>query len=279
MPGHRRAHPFLRWAGGKSWLVENLYQLLPTLEPARYVEPFLGSGAVFFAIAPGSAVLSDVNSDLINAFKVVRDQPHDLLALLQSLKPTSEAYYKVRASRPRTAARRAARFLYLNRLGFNGIYRVNQRGEYNVPFGGHDRRLDFFWRDDRLLLASKALSGVDLRVADFEDPLSGVTSGDLAYCDPVYLVPSRTEYFDRYTNAPFDRGDLARLGAAVRAATLRGGVVVLSWPVGTRLVGFPDPARDVRLSRRSTVSATAKTATIQGERLLVFGDPSLVESA
>ncbi|HEX2698594.1 MAG TPA: DNA adenine methylase [Acidimicrobiales bacterium] len=273
---HRRALPFLRWAGGKSWLAPKLAELFPNLEPARYLEPFLGSGAVFFGLRPESATLSDLNADLINAYEMVRDQPHELVAVLGSMKAGRESYYRVRKSHPQTPLRRAARFLYLNRLGFNGIYRVNRQGVYNVPFGGHDRKLQFFWHDDRLLLASKALSGVELRVADFSEVLASAGAGDLAYCDPVYLVRSVGESFSRYTHTPFDQGDLRRLGSAVDGAVQRGAVIALSWPSGTRLDGFPKPRRDLRLERQSTVSARATAATRRVERLVLFGDPSSV---
>jgi len=240
------------------------------------VEPFLGSGAIFFALTPLSATLSDVNVELVNAYEMVRDQPHELIAAIQSMKPTREAYYQVRSARPRAPVRRAARFLYLNRLGFNGIYRVNRQGAFNVPFGGADRKLDFFWREDRLLLASKALSGVVLRVADFSDALAALGAGDFAYCDPVYLIRSSSESFSRYTNEPFGQTDLARLAGAIEDAVQRGAVVAMSWPSGTRLRGFPRLSRDRRLTRLSTLSARATTGATRTERLVMFGDVSAV---
>ncbi len=274
--GQILARPFLRWAGGKTWLARKLPDVFPTLNPRYYLEPFLGSGAVFFALAPSSATLSDLNADLINAYEMVRDQPQDVIGALQSMKTGRDVYYRVRKSRPGTPVCRAARFLYLNRLGFNGVYRVNRQGSYNVPYGGNDRNLDFFWRDDRLLQASKALAGVELRVADFSEMLSRADAGHFAYCDPVYLNAAVKETFSRYTDAPFNRTDLGRLAAAVEAARQRGAVIALSWPTGESLRGFPRPHRVLRLARHSTVSAGATTAVRHLERLVVFGDPSSV---
>jgi DNA adenine methylase len=260
------ARPFLRWAGGKQWLAPQLCPLLPAFRPRQYFEPFLGSGAVFFTLRHGRAILSDVNAELINSYKAVRDDPHALIDELQGMENTPASYAHVRASEPTTSVSRAARFLYLNRLGFSGLYRVNQQGKFNVPYGG-DRQLDFFWRSDRLLSASEVLAECDLRVADFEDVLSGAGHHDLVYCDPVYLSSSG---FRRYTPDLFDSGDLERLFTAIDHAVRRGAVVMLSWPDALDLPELGHAEQHHCFLRQSTMSARAKIAVLRQEMVIVF---------
>jgi DNA adenine methylase len=178
--------PFVKWAGGKSQLLPQFRALYPKQEKIhRYVEPFLGSGAVFFNVQallqPSRALLSDTNAELIDTFRAVRDEVDDLIELLrQHHKQHSESYYyEVRAQPPQARAARAARLIYLNKTGFNGLYRVNSRGLFNVPFG-HRAKPEIF--NEALLRAtSAALQKAELESRDFRD-LSGVArKGDFIY--------------------------------------------------------------------------------------------------
>jgi DNA adenine methylase len=158
--------PFLRWAGGKRWFVRNHADLIPT-GYRTYIEPFLGSGAVFFHLRPERALLSDANGDLITAFQGIRDQPTEVMNHLRAHQESHgvEHYRSVRDAKPPLLAARAARIIYLNRACFNGIYRVNLQGRFNVPMG--DRQTIIYDTDDFQAL-SDALRDTELRAADFD---------------------------------------------------------------------------------------------------------------
>jgi DNA adenine methylase len=127
--------PFLKWAGGKRWLASRLGAIMGTPLSVRLVEPFLGSGSVFFALKPATALLADSNSELIAAFRGVQKDPKGVLTDLRQLQIDKESFESMRSSRPKADRDRAVRLIYLNRTSFNGLYRVNRRNQFNVPFG------------------------------------------------------------------------------------------------------------------------------------------------
>jgi DNA adenine methylase len=221
--------PFLKWAGGKGQLLRQYAPLIPRHE--RYFEPFLGGGAMFFSLCPSSAVLSDSNPRLIATYRVVRD---DLDALLPWLARFREAhsetsYYAVRARYNEgagTVAERAAMFIYLNKTGFNGLYRVNARGGFNVPYGRY--RNPSVFDVDVLGRASAALQRADLRHGDFADALRDAARGDFVYLDPPYHPLSATASFTSYTSDAFDETQQERLAALYRDLDGRGCRVMLS---------------------------------------------------
>ena len=132
-----RIKPFLRWAGGKSWFIDHLADLLDGHEFTNYYEPFLGGGSIFFSINVTGAVatLSDANKELIDTYIAVRDDVESVIKHFATYENTSDFYYKLRAKEPTDPAEKAARFIYLNHTSYNGLYRVNRQGKYNVPFG------------------------------------------------------------------------------------------------------------------------------------------------
>lgn len=225
------AEPFLRWAGGKRWLAKVLAPILAARlgRNGTYFEPFLGSGAVFFALQPERAVLSDQNTELMTTFREVALHPEMILNKLAKMPSSREEYYRVRKSRPRSDLSRAVRFLYLNRNCYGGLYRENMQGVFNVPYGGGDRNHRFLCANDTLQRASTFLSkpGVELHVCDFETVLSRAGEGDVAYCDPTYRGVTRNQ-FDRYGRMVFRWADQLRLSRHVLQAYERGSVVVLS---------------------------------------------------
>lgn len=218
--------PFLKWAGGKRWLAAS--DCLP--RPAsfdRYIEPFLGGGAVFFSTLPSSAILSDINSELIDLYRVIRDDPARLwraLELHQAFHDQAH-YYNVRSAIPDDMLGRAARTLYLNRTCWNGLYRVNKRGEFNVPIGTKSSVI--FDKDDFDII-SKALLAADLRVCDFADTLSFAGEGDFVFVDPPYTVKHNMNGFVKYNETIFSWSDQVRLCEAVRQAAERGASVVVT---------------------------------------------------
>src|SRR5262249_5252509 len=151
----------------------------------QFIEPFVGAGAMFFAVAPRAASLSDLNEELINCFRQVRDRPETLLRRLRLIPVSKKAYYALRDSSPTTDTERAVRFIYLNRTCYGGLYRTNLKGEFNVPYGGGSRTPAVLWEQQLLQRSSSVLRrGVcDLRVGDFEQLLQYASKGDVVYCD------------------------------------------------------------------------------------------------
>jgi len=222
------AAPFVKWAGGKRALLPTLLPLVPA-SFGTYYEPFLGGGALFFALAGRRpwkrAVLGDVNEELIRTYEAVRDQPGRVIEALQALDPAREAFLQERSLDPSSLsdARRAARFIYLLRVGYNGLYRVNREGRFNVPWGG--RRAAGVCDAPRLLIASQALQGVALVVGDFAVTLRGAGAGDVVYADPPY-VRLRRSSFVNYDRRGFDLDDHHRLALELERSRHEGACVI-----------------------------------------------------
>jgi DNA adenine methylase len=232
------ASPFLKWAGGKGRLAARIAEMVPG-EVGRYHEPFVGGGAVFFAVATRlgtvTATLNDLNKDLVSTYEVVKRAPDDLIARLRSLAdgylPLAHAgrtaeYYRVRATRPHNEIDRAARLIFLNRTCYNGLYRVNRTGDFNVPHGRYaaPRIAD----SDGLLLASRALGQGDMTCGDFETAMALAQPGDFVYLDPPYQPLSRTSRFTGYTSGEFGWAEQVRLRDAVERLTQQGVAIALS---------------------------------------------------
>ena len=235
-----RPAPFVKWAGGKGQL---LSQFEPYFPPSfgRYVEPFVGGGAVFFhlsrqgRLAGKQVILVDRLEELINVYRAVQGRVEDLIAELQRYEPhktNPDYYYEVRAwDRQADYARRsdlerAARFLYLNRTCYNGLYRVNRQGQFNVPFGRYHNPT--ICDAGNLRAASLALQGVRLLVDDFARSLEMAGAGDFVYLDPPYHPVSDTANFTSYTSADFGLQDQQRLADLFFELDLRGCQVLLS---------------------------------------------------
>jgi len=222
----RCAVPFLRWAGGKRWLVKDHSNVFPK-QYGRYIEPFLGSGAVFFHLQPAKAILGDSNAELIDTYRAVREHARGLRTSLlhhQKLHTlSSDHYYNIRALSPHTLVERASRTIYLNRTCFNGIYRVNQSGEFNVPKGNRDSVIKF---TDDFAALSKLLANADLRVSDFEPLIDEAKKGDLIFADPPYTIRHNLNGFVKYNEVMFSWRDQERLAAALRRASVRGAKIV-----------------------------------------------------
>lgn len=206
--------PFLRWAGGKRWLVNKLPDHLGPFKFKNFHEPFLGGGALFLGLSiSGRSYLSDLNAELIETYTQVRDNFAQISELLALHENTSEHYYKVRASKPNSAVERAANFIYMNHTSFNGIYRVNLKGVYNVPFGN---RANKTWPTPELLASVSAkLQGVTLSVSDFATVIDSVNAGDLVFLDPPYTISHNNNGFIKYNQKLFSFDDQIRLSALI----------------------------------------------------------------
>jgi DNA adenine methylase len=212
--------PFLKWAGGKRWLVRRHLSLFPT-NYGRYIEPFVGSGAVFFHLQPKRAVLADTNRELIGTYRAVRASPSDVAKTLNRYHRQHSAtfYYDMRRAAPLTAVERAARFIYLNRVCWNGLYRVNLKGQFNVPIG---TKKEVRFPEGFLEQTAKLLRRARLVHSDFERIIDGATRGDFVYVDPPYTVAHNNNGFLKYNEVLFTWADQIRLGDAVHRATKRG---------------------------------------------------------
>jgi DNA adenine methylase len=214
--------PFLKWAGGKRQLLPRILALAPA-RIETYFEPFVGGGAVFFALAGerrfARALLGDANPELVNCYETVRDDVAGVIAELRKHRNTPAAYYRVRARDPKrlSNAARAARVIYLNRCGYNGLYRVNSDGRFNVPFGRYTR--PNICDVPRLEAAARALAGVEIICGDFREVLAQQRPGgrDFVYLDPPYVPISPTASFTAYAQRAFGPEDQRRLAETLRA--------------------------------------------------------------
>lgn len=219
--------PFLRWAGSKKQLLSRLEKFWKP-EFNRYIEPFAGSCRLFFRIQPTSGILSDINSDLISMYKQVRRYPNAVGRALYSFGAGETEYYRVRSldRSGLSPVERAAQFIFLNRFCFNGIYRTNKNGTFNVPYGG--TKTGTLPTTQDLISYSNILKGTELFACDFEATLSKVKSGDFVYLDPPYASAS-TRVFREYHKASFNTEDVQRLRASLDELTKRGAKFVLSY--------------------------------------------------
>jgi DNA adenine methylase len=219
--------PFLRWAGSKRLLLSYIIEHLPS-EFGTYYEPFLGSGSLFFLLMPRRAVLSDKSSSLIGTFRAVRENPEAVLNHIASLRVNRGTYYQVRASEPRDRFERAAAFIYLNKTCWNGLYRVNSLGRFNVPYGRP--KTNNIVEPDNLHACSRALRRrrVTLQSYDFAESLREVETGDLVYLDPPYVTGHTNNGFRDYNDILFSWFDQQRLASLAHSMADRGVHVIAS---------------------------------------------------
>lgn len=223
----QEARPFIKWAGGKKQILPHLLARAPRTF-GTYFEPFLGGGALFFSLSPGKAVLSDLNPYLVNAYSIVRDRVDELAESLQAHRADKEYYYMMRDLSPEAMSQveRASWFIYLNKTCYNGLWRVNKSGRFNVPFGRYKKPkiLD----RENLHAASRALQGARVMCSDFEEAVQGALPGDFVYFDPPYSPLGGTARFTSYTGEGFGEEEQERLAGVFRRLSRRGVLVMLS---------------------------------------------------
>lgn len=221
----------LKWAGGKTPLTERILQLLPK-KIDTYYEPFFGGGAVFFALAREGrlrrAVLSDANEELIRLYRALKNHVDAVIDELRKMTVSEQEYYRIRDSKPRSDAKRAARTIYLNKTGFNGLYRVNRSGLFNVPYGRHVNPTICDERNLRAVAEVFANSDVELLEQDFEQTCQLARPKDAVYLDPPYLPLSPTASFTSYDRHPFGLKEHERLAQVFDELTRRNVPAVLS---------------------------------------------------
>lgn len=212
--------PFLKWAGGKRWLIANRPDLFQFREE-RYIEPFLGSGAVFFHARPLRAILSDLNPDLVGVYQAIKDSWHLVSNALATHvdKHCSDYYYAIRSQRCADDFAEAARFIYLNRTCWNGLYRVNRKGEFNVPIG---TKTSVLLPSDNFGRSAELLKGAELYCRDFEVSIDEAGEDDFLFVDPPYTVKHNLNGFLKYNERIFSWEDQVRLRDALVRADFRG---------------------------------------------------------
>ena len=231
---NEKPKPFVKWVGGKRQLLKQ-FRLMKLYPPekfnpktGRYFEPFVGGGAVFFDLLPEKAFLSDLNNDLIITYNVIKSNLAKLITSLKKHKIDKEHFLKVRAKKSNDLSdvEIASRFIFLNRTCFNGMYRVNSRGEFNVPFGKYTNPL--ICDEQNLRRVSKALQNVEIKHQDYKEVLKKAKKGDFIYFDPPYYPISKTSSFTAYTNDAFLDKEQLELRDTFITLSKRGCFVMLS---------------------------------------------------
>ena len=247
--------PFLRWPGGKRWFVASYHHLVPSTYN-RYIEPFLGGGSMVFHLRPTMAVLSDVNVDVVRVFDGVRQFPELVTEKLEvhHIAHCRDHYLAIRDSEPVDLASQAARIIYLNRTCFNGIYRLNRQGRFNVPMGS---RSQVVFATDNFVEASKLLLGAEIRHSDFETVVDEASDGDLLFADPPYTVRHNTNGFVLYNENLFSWSDQIRLADALQRARARGVQILLTNAAHESVIDlYTDRGFSIRqISRFSPIAA------------------------
>ena len=249
------ATPILRWAGSKRKLLTTLLAHVPS-QFGRYVEPFAGSACLFFALKPTRAVLGDINSELIHTYRVMRDHPRRLARRIHALPRTSDEYYRIRSVplQDLDAITRAVHFVYLNRLCFNGVYRTNRSGQFNVPLGAKTGEIPperSFYR------CSIALRGAKCVDTDFEQSCRMVKRDDFVYLDPPYSSSVRPRYGE-YGYDSFQPLDLGRLESCLKTLDSVGAQFLLSYADSPEIRGMADKWRITDVSARRHVAGFAR---------------------
>lgn len=227
----QEAKPFVKWAGGKKQLLVQLLAFSPS-RFERYFEPFIGGGALFFKLHAEGRVkksfLNDNNQELITAYQVIKENPSVLIEELSSTryKNDKDTFYKIRSEEPKDRVKTIARMIYLNKTAFNGLYRLNLKGKFNVPFGRYTnpKILD----KENLLAVSKALQTDEITCNDFKDAVKKARKGDFVYFDPPYQPISETSSFTTYTGTPFTENDQKRLADCFKELDKKGCLLMLS---------------------------------------------------
>lgn len=223
--------PLLRWAGGKQRLVSTLIQYVPD-RFNRYFEPFFGAGSLYATLVPETAFLTDLNQQLIGLYRGLQDNAWIIAKHLRkhAINNSASYYYQVRKDYNRigrlSSTTQAARFLYLNRTCFNGIFRVNKQGEFNVPYGHLQNPI--FPHDEELMEWGARLARVQVAVKDFEVATKTATEGDFVYLDPPYPPLNGTSFFHHYTSERFSMADHERVASCMKSLDRRGAMVMVT---------------------------------------------------
>jgi len=272
-PNNISPMPFVKWAGGKRRLAPLLIESFPQdFNPLknRYFEPFIGGGALMFALGepesklfiPGEKLyINDMNPELTNTYEVIRDNVSLLIKALKTLsnKVDEETFYEIRSTIPRGKVARAARFIFLNKTCFNGLWRVNSKGEFNVPFGNPKKPSLFI--EGNLRACSKRLQGSNITNLSFEKAVAKARKGDLVYFDPPYIPLSASASFSAYSKEGFGIIEQELLSKTIAKLTAGGVYVLLSnsdTPMTREIFGRTLTLRKILMSRSISSSGSTR---------------------
>jgi len=249
------ATPFLKWAGGKRWFTARYLDIVPK-EYNRYIEPFVGSGALFFALEPREAIIGDINKPLIDTYLAIKE---NWQLVLEYLKEYSEShskdyYYSVRSSSPASIHQRAARFIYLNRTCWNGLYRVNRAGKFNVPIG---TKTNVLLDTDDFEQLAKILQITTIINSDFEAIIDSAQEDDFIFADPPYTVKHNNNGFVKYNEDMFSWEDQVRLRDAIVRATNRNVKILVTNANHASIVELYSSFKKEVISRASVIAASS----------------------
>ncbi|MBE8182985.1 MAG: DNA adenine methylase [Candidatus Portiera sp.] len=269
--------PVLKWVGGKRQLISDIQKNLPS-NYNSYFEPFIGGGALFFHLKKTGCHINDFNEDLVNVYEVVKKQPHKLIASLKEHKNTEEHYYETRALdrnsefSKMSAVEKASRFIFLNRTGFNGLYRVNRSGQNNVPFGKYENPQ--IVNADNILACSKLLKETIITNGDFENIKGSIKKGDLVYFDPPYIPISKTSSFTSYTSEGFSTNEQQRLRIFCDYIDSIGAYFLLSNSSAEEVKVLYDGYRIQKVTANRAINCKSNGRGKVGELLIMNYEPS-----
>lgn len=262
--------PFLKWAGGKRWLSRALPQYVPRTY-GRYLEPFLGGASSFFTLQPASARLSDLNTLLICAYLAMRDRSADVQQYLMehAAHHSDSYYYEIRSKNYECEAALAAQLIYLNRTCWNGLYRVNLKGEFNVPRGSKNQVI---LATDDFNAYAEVLQDKDIVCCDFEETIDLAKAGDFIFADPPYTVAHNNNGFLKYNERIFSFADQIRLRDALLRAVCRGAKVVVTNAAHSSVLELYEGHGTIyRLTRASVLAASPRYRSPTEELLITMG--------
>jgi DNA adenine methylase len=265
---NNKIKPFLRWTGSKNWLVKSdLSNYLPT-NFNNYHECFLGGGAVFFSLnTEKEAFLYDINKDLIEVYTEIRDNVELIIKTLKKLRNSEEEYYRIRKSKALKPHTRAAKFIYLNKCSFNGTYRVNSSGGYNVPYGKR-KNVDIVC-EDNLRKVSASLQNVTIKAVDFKETIKEIKKGDLVFLDPPYTVAHENNGFIEYNQKLFSWDDQEKLKDFTQAINDKGAYFILTNASHKSILElYKNTGKIFKKSRYSKVGGRNKTRGMYNELII-----------
>ena len=260
--------PFLKWAGGKTQMIAEIHRFLPN-SFNKYIEPFIGGGAVYFSLNHPKSIIADLNEELIITYQQIKDNVYDVIEILETFENTEQFYYKIRSadSKTLTVHERAARLIYLNKTCFNGLFRVNKKGNFNVPFG---KREGSFFNKINLLNASRYLQNAQIDYADYKLTLNKYArKGDFVFLDPPYHPIGKFSDFKRYTKEFFYEKDQIDLAGIFRDLVDRGCFVMLTNSDHPLIYKLYEDFKIISIPTKRLISRDPNTRT--GTDLLVLG--------
>lgn len=261
--------PFLKWAGGKTQMISDLVKYKPT-NFKKYIEPFIGGGALYFSLNHPKSIISDLNEELVITYKQVKENINEVLAVLNTYQNSEDFYYKIRSLSPCTLSEveRAARLIYLNKTCFNGLYRVNKKGEFNVPYG---KRNGSYINKENLTGASEYLQNTDIHHLDYKEILKRFAKkGDFIFLDPPYQPVGKFSDFKRYTKEFFYEKDQIELADIFTDLVSRGCFVMLTNSDHPFILDLYKEFHIEIVETRRLISSNPNTRT--GKDIIVLGN-------